>query len=73
MTVERISPEQAAKVLRISPGRIRNLMKINKLPIGHYIPPAKGGINGQFFVYKHMVMEYLHLTEWPEEEKQNEA
>ena len=48
-------------------------MKINKLPIGHYIPPAKGGSNGQFFVYKHMVMEYLHLTEWPKEVNTNET
>ena len=60
-----ITPEEASFILGMGHDRIRNLMKLGKLPIGSVVPSSTGK-QFRFRIYIPMLMEYLHITEWPE-------
>ena len=70
----KISPEQAAPVLCISPNGIRYYMRTNQFnpPIGR-VRVVNNGTGTKkkyrYDIYKNMVMDYMNLKEWPEEEK----
>lgn len=72
-TSERITPEQASPVLGISPTRIRNRMrrdyikKTQELPIGRAYPSMTGK-GFRYDIYKPLVLKYIGLENWPEEE-----
>lgn len=71
MNVEKISPEQAAPVLGISPNEIRYCLRKGTLPIGHARPSNGIGkrTTYRYDIYKHLVMKYCGLEQWPEGEK----
>lgn len=68
----KISVEQAAPVMGISPNEIRHGIRNDRFnpPIGR-ARVARGSTGKKkkyrYDVYKNMVMEYMGLKEWPEE------
>lgn len=66
-TTNRITVEQASKVLGISPHEIRYHMRMR-----HFDPPigqtrkSRSGKSYRYDVYKNKVMAYAGITEWPE-------
>lgn len=73
----KISPEQASKILGISPNKIREDMRRGELPIGHVRKGKKyrrktgprsyvEKTRCEFDIYKPLVLEYVGLKEWPE-------
>ena len=74
MDTMRVLTDFAAKLIGISPTRLRCRMKMDyktgrnpALPIGRVIPPNKEGKQYTFVILKPLLMKYLGLTEWPEE------
>ena len=63
--IEKISPEQAAPILGITPNEIRYCMRKGTLPIGHARKSTRGKRSFRYDIYKHLVLEYVGLTEWP--------
>lgn len=63
----KITPEQAAPVLGISPNEIRYCMRKGTLPIGHARKANRGKRQYRYDIYKNLVMAYVGLKEWPEE------
>lgn len=75
MKNEKISVEQAARVLGISPNEIRKRLRDGTLPIGHarksgtykqLISPGKyrTAVRYTYDVYKPLIMKYVGLEEW---------
>lgn len=67
----KISVEQAAPIMGISPNEIRYGMRMNKFnpPIGRArLANQNTGRRKKYRydVYRNMVMEYIGLKEWPE-------
>lgn len=64
---QKITPETASPILGISPNKIREDMRKNKFnpPIGRI---RKSRTGNRYDIYKSMVLEYVGLKEWPEEE-----
>ncbi len=71
MYSQRVSAEEAAPVLGITPTRIRNRLKRDYLkgtkdfPVG-YAHRASSGKSFRYDLYKPMIMKYMNLEEWPE-------
>ena len=69
MQTQKISVEQAALILGISPNEIRYGLRKGTLPIGHARPASKRTRGNKpsyrYDVYKNLVMEYVGLKEWP--------
>lgn len=67
----RVSVEEAAPVLGMSPNKIRYYMRAGRFnpPIGQ-IRQSLSGKTFRYDIYKNKVMAYVGITEWPEEEKQ---
>lgn len=78
MESQRVTPEEAAKVLGVSPTRIRNrlkrdyLKKTNDFPVGH-AHRAETGKSFRYELYRSMIMKYMGLDKWPEEGKEGES
>ena len=66
-----ITPEEAAEIVGIPAGRIRNLMrrdyikKTNDLPIGRAYPSSSGK-SFRYKIYKPMIAKFIGLEKWPE-------
>lgn len=74
---QRVTPEEAEKILKISPTRIRNLLKLDYLNKTHKFPVGfahkSGPGNGyQYDLYKPLIMKRAGLDKWPGEEKEGE-
>lgn len=65
---QKITPEKAAPILGISPNEIRYCLRKGTLPIGHARKSNTGRKSYRYDIYKNLVMEYVGLKEWPEEE-----
>lgn len=67
---QKVTPEQVAPILGISPNEIRYCLRKGTLPIGRARPSnstARGRKKSyRYDIYKNLVMEYAGLTEWPE-------
>lgn len=65
----KISVEQAAPVLGISPNQIRYYMRNNRFdpPIGQ-VRKVPGSTSYRYDIYKNKVMAYAGITSWPEPE-----
>ena len=74
---QRVTPEEAEKILKISPTRIRNLLKLdylnktNRFPVGFAYKSATGN-SYQFDLYKPLIMKRAGLDKWPEGDEQDE-
>lgn len=68
----RLSAEEAAPILGMSPNKIRYYMRMNRFdpPIGQ-VRKVPGGKSYRYDIYKAKVMAYTGLTEWPEGVKTN--
>ena len=70
MDKQKVSPEQASKLLGISPNEIRYCLRKGTLPIGCARPAnSKKRGNRQSYrydIYKNKVLEYVGLDKWPE-------
>lgn len=64
--IEKISPEKAAPVLGLTPNEIRYCLRKGTLPIGHARKSNRGKNSYRYDIYKHLVLKYVGLTEWPE-------
>lgn len=64
---QKISVEQVAKVLNLTPNYIRYKLRIGELKIGRVRKPGKGEKHHHYDIYKNQVMKEFGLTEWPEE------
>lgn len=64
---EKITVDQASKVLGISPNEIRYCMRTKRFdpPIGQ-VRKARSGKSYRYDVYKNKVMKYAGIAEWPE-------
>ena len=69
MISQKITVEQAAPVLGISPNKIRYYMRNNRFdpPIGQ-VRKVPGSRSYRYDVYKGKVMAYAGITAWPEGE-----
>lgn len=73
MNDNKISVEQAAPVLGISPNQIRYYMQMNRFdpPIGQ-VRKVPGSKRHRYDIYKTKVMAYTGITEWPKERRKHE-
>lgn len=76
MDNQKITPEQAAPILGISPNNIRHSMRNGTLPIGN-VRPANTKTRGhrqsyRYDIYKKLVLQYVGLAEWPEDKEEKE-
>lgn len=70
MTPQKVSVNQAAEVMGLSPNEVRYCMRTKKFdpPIGQ-VRKSRNGKTYRYDVYKNKVMAYVGITEWPEEEE----
>lgn len=66
MTKQKVSVEEAALLLGISPNNIRYSMRKNELPIGS-VRKSRSGKSFRYDIYKSLVLKYVGLNEWPKE------
>ena len=67
--MEKVTVQQAARVLGISQNKVRYYMREKRFdpPIGQ-IRKSLTGKTYQYDIYKNKVMAYAGITEWPKEE-----
>ena len=64
ITSERVSVNEAARILGMSPCSVRFQMKRRLLPIGRAVPPEKNGSSRwAFYIYRRMLNQLIGKEE----------
>lgn len=64
----KVSPEEVAPIIGISPNEIRKKLRDGTLPIGHARKAgknARGRLRYTYDIFIPLVLEYTGLSEWP--------